>query len=63
VKEAAGYLHYVLAEVQEDGIKFTVKSVGRYIKVGKVKVIVPWKMILDEFYVKSKSREYVSSHK
>ena len=52
VKEAAGYLHYVLAEVQEDGIKFTVKSVGRYIKVGKVKVIVPWKMILDEFYVK-----------
>ena len=44
-------------------LRYIFKSVGRYIKVGRVKVIVPWRMILDEFYVKSKSREYVSSHK
>ena len=33
-------------------LRYIFKSVGRYIKVGKVKVIVPWEMILDEFYVK-----------
>ena len=50
VSEAAGFLHYVLAEVKENKIIFTVKAVGEYVN-GK---IVPRKVILDRFEIEKR---------
>ncbi len=50
VSEATGFLHYVLAEVKENKITFTVKAVGEYVN-GK---IVPRKVILDRFEIEKR---------
>lgn len=48
-REMAGFLHYILAEVGKDKIKFVVKSVGLYMKVKDI--LIPWERIIDEFTV------------
>ncbi len=45
----AGYLHYVVAEVGKDGVKFTVKAVAKY-DWGKLDRSVEGK-IIDEFFL------------
>jgi len=45
----AGFLHYILAEVERDRIRFVVKSVGLYMKVKDI--VIPWERIIDEFTV------------
>lgn len=50
VSEASGFLHYILAEVKENKIIFTVKAVGEYIN-GK---IMPRNVILDKFVIEKR---------
>ena len=53
--EASGFLHYVLAEVKDDRIEFTVKSVGMYLKA--VDKVIRWERILDRFTIRSEVSE------